>query len=214
MPSWALGDEADDINLARDHQGHFLVYDETMERVQTNENAENRAITIAEYREWPDRLDWEQGPDALCYPGCTTTPPTTRTRTKKTWNRATSPSTDPDVPPATCDRIGVVEVGGAGAPWTTWLGRRLTDGCLPDGPIRVAAADDEPPVRTGLAALLRVEDDLAVVGEAGWATRSCNRRPGRQASATRHHTTPAASPAPETPLRYPCRGRQRPHPPR
>jgi hypothetical protein len=64
-----IGDDHEDINLARDHRGHFLVYDETMERVGTDEPAEGRALTIAEYREWPARLTWEEGPDALRYPG-------------------------------------------------------------------------------------------------------------------------------------------------
>lgn len=27
-----------------------------------------RAITIAEDRDWPDRLDWDEGPDVLRYP--------------------------------------------------------------------------------------------------------------------------------------------------
>jgi hypothetical protein len=64
-----IGDDHEDITLARDHSGHFLVYDETMERVDTDEPAECRALTIAEYREWPARLTWEEGPDALRYPG-------------------------------------------------------------------------------------------------------------------------------------------------
>lgn len=64
-----LGDDFGDIHLARDHTGHFLVYDEHMNRTQVDEPAEGRAITIAEHREWPERLDWEEGPDALRYPG-------------------------------------------------------------------------------------------------------------------------------------------------
>jgi hypothetical protein len=64
-----LGDEHDGIHLARDHAGHFLVYDETMQRVQDDEQLEGRAIKLAEDRDWPDRLDWEEGPDALHYPG-------------------------------------------------------------------------------------------------------------------------------------------------
>ncbi|PSK66037.1 hypothetical protein B0E53_02017 [Micromonospora sp. MH33] len=63
-----LGDEHDDLNLARDYRGHFLIYDETMERVSVDERAATRAVTIAEHREWPDRLDWDEGPDALRYP--------------------------------------------------------------------------------------------------------------------------------------------------
>ena len=64
----ALGDDPDDVRLARDHRGHFLVYDDTMEPVSSDEQQANRAITIAEYREWPERLDWEEGPDVLRYP--------------------------------------------------------------------------------------------------------------------------------------------------
>jgi hypothetical protein len=64
-----LGDEHDDIHLARDHHGHFLVYDQGMQRIEADEETEDRAITIAEYREWPDRLAWEEGADALRYPG-------------------------------------------------------------------------------------------------------------------------------------------------
>jgi hypothetical protein len=40
-----------------------------MERAQHDERTDQRAIAIAEYREWPDRPDWEEGPDALRYPG-------------------------------------------------------------------------------------------------------------------------------------------------
>jgi hypothetical protein len=32
-------------------------------QVAVDERAATRAITIAEYREWPDRLDWDEGPD-------------------------------------------------------------------------------------------------------------------------------------------------------
>ncbi len=63
-----LGDDHDDLRLARDHCGHFLIYDETMERVSVDERAATRAVTIAENREWPDRLDWDEGPDVLRYP--------------------------------------------------------------------------------------------------------------------------------------------------
>jgi hypothetical protein len=39
-----------------------------MQRVETDEPAELRAITVAEHRDWPTQLDWEEGPDALRYP--------------------------------------------------------------------------------------------------------------------------------------------------
>jgi hypothetical protein len=54
----ALGDEHDDLRLARDYRGHLLVFNEAMESVSSDEQQANRAITIAEYREWPERLDW------------------------------------------------------------------------------------------------------------------------------------------------------------
>lgn len=63
-----LGNEHDDIALARDHRGHFLVYDDAMQRIETGDQTEGRAITIAEHRDWPTQLDWEEGPDALRYP--------------------------------------------------------------------------------------------------------------------------------------------------
>jgi hypothetical protein len=64
-----IGDEAEDISLARDDRGHFLVYDEAMQRVPADDQTEGTAVKLAEYREWPDRLDWDEGPDALRYPG-------------------------------------------------------------------------------------------------------------------------------------------------
>lgn len=64
-----LGTDHDDVALARDYRGQFLVYDEAMQRIETYEETEGHAIKIAEHREWPDRLDWEDGPDALRYPG-------------------------------------------------------------------------------------------------------------------------------------------------
>ena len=36
-------------------------------QVAVDERAATRAITIAEYREWPDPLDWDEGPDVLRY---------------------------------------------------------------------------------------------------------------------------------------------------
>jgi hypothetical protein len=63
-----LGDEHDDVALARDHRGHFLVYDDAMQRIRTDEGTEGGAINIAEYREWPDRHDWEEGPGRPALP--------------------------------------------------------------------------------------------------------------------------------------------------
>jgi hypothetical protein len=68
-----LGIEHDDIHLARDHRGGFLVYDERMQRLNDDTDpAAARAITTAEDRTaWPsaDEQDWEEGPDPLRYPG-------------------------------------------------------------------------------------------------------------------------------------------------
>lgn len=65
----ALSDDNNDLRIARDHRGHFLIYDEAMQPAGADEPAAARAVTIAEHREWPDRLDWDEGPDALRYPG-------------------------------------------------------------------------------------------------------------------------------------------------
>lgn len=64
-----LGEEEQDITLARDHRGTALVYDENMQRPQDPTPVDRHAITIAEHRQWPDQPDWEHGPDALRYPG-------------------------------------------------------------------------------------------------------------------------------------------------
>lgn len=64
-----LGNDTDDIHLSRDHRGGFLVYDNDMERIEDGDD-EGTAVSIAERRgEWPDRLQWEEGPDALRFPG-------------------------------------------------------------------------------------------------------------------------------------------------
>jgi hypothetical protein len=61
-----LATDHDDIALARDYRGQFLVYDQTMKRIEDNDP---RPVTIADHREWPQPDDWEQGPDALRFPG-------------------------------------------------------------------------------------------------------------------------------------------------
>jgi hypothetical protein len=64
-----LGCEPEDLSLARDHEGGFLVYDENMERVE-NEARESKAVATTEFRGmWssPDR--WEMGADAARFPG-------------------------------------------------------------------------------------------------------------------------------------------------
>jgi hypothetical protein len=35
----------------------------SVRRVSVDERAATRAVTIAEYREWPDRLDWDDEDD-------------------------------------------------------------------------------------------------------------------------------------------------------
>lgn len=61
-----LATDHEDIALARDYRGQFLVYDKIMNRIEDNDS---RAVTIADHRDWPQPDDWEQGPDALRYPG-------------------------------------------------------------------------------------------------------------------------------------------------
>ena len=90
-----LGNEHDDIALARDHRGHFLVYDENMDRVETDEPTEGRALTIAEHREWPAQLDWEEGPTRCATPSSTNPPILTTPKTKTTWNSSLSRSATP-----------------------------------------------------------------------------------------------------------------------
>jgi hypothetical protein len=45
-----LGTDHDDVALARDYRGQFLVYDEAMQRIETDEETEGHAIKIAEHR--------------------------------------------------------------------------------------------------------------------------------------------------------------------
>jgi hypothetical protein len=61
-----LATDHEDIALARDYRGQCLVYDKTMKRIEDNDP---RPVTIADHREWPQPDDWEQGPDALRFPG-------------------------------------------------------------------------------------------------------------------------------------------------
>jgi len=63
-----LGNDHEDVHLARGDRGQFLVYDENMRHTHIVEATEARAITIAEHRKWPGRDDWEEGHDALRYP--------------------------------------------------------------------------------------------------------------------------------------------------
>ena len=58
-------DEHEDIALARDRDGHVLVYDEAMERLTHDEPITTAAVTLADSRAWPPDTDWEHGPDPL-----------------------------------------------------------------------------------------------------------------------------------------------------
>lgn len=67
-----LAIEDHDIHLARDHRGHFLVYDEQMERCNDDlDRAAARAVSAADDRTtWPSGSngDWDEGPDPLRFP--------------------------------------------------------------------------------------------------------------------------------------------------
>lgn len=56
-------DEIEDIHLARDAFGEFLLYDADFDRVHNDrEQAHVLAMTEAR-RYWPKRADWQRGPD-------------------------------------------------------------------------------------------------------------------------------------------------------
>jgi hypothetical protein len=86
--------DPDDIHLARDHRGQFLVYNEHMEPMHDDTDpATNHTIHAAEDRtRWPadDDPNWEEGADPLRFPTSTTTPTRTRTRKRTTSNRSIS----------------------------------------------------------------------------------------------------------------------------
>jgi hypothetical protein len=59
----------EEIDLARDFRGHFLVYDEEMRPVPGDAQENVHAMVLAEGRAyWPERLEWEEGPDPLRWP--------------------------------------------------------------------------------------------------------------------------------------------------
>ena len=64
--------DPEDIHLARDYRGQFLVYDEQMEPMHGDTDPlTHTAINVAEDRAgWPatDDLNWEEGPDPLRFP--------------------------------------------------------------------------------------------------------------------------------------------------
>lgn len=64
-----IGQEAEDIRLARDAGGQPLVYDEHMELLDPSDPTAQHAAREAEDRQWPDAETWENGPDALRFPG-------------------------------------------------------------------------------------------------------------------------------------------------
>lgn len=64
--------DPEDIHLARDYRGQFVVYDEQLEPVHGDTDPPtHRALNVAEDRAgWPttDDLGWEEGPDPLRFP--------------------------------------------------------------------------------------------------------------------------------------------------
>jgi len=76
-----IADDREEIQLARDHRGHFIVYSRELYRegegpagnepdqLATDSWPGMRAITVTEHQEWPGQLEWEHGPDPLRWPG-------------------------------------------------------------------------------------------------------------------------------------------------
>jgi hypothetical protein len=64
-----LAEDAEDIRLARSHDGQPLVYDERMELLNPNDATAQAALREAEDRDWPGPAEWDGGPDPLRYPG-------------------------------------------------------------------------------------------------------------------------------------------------
>jgi hypothetical protein len=101
-----LGTEPDDLQLARDLDGHELVYDEHMERVGVDEPSSRQAFaTAADHTQWPTRPTGRKAPTPTATRGCTTTATSTKTRTR------TRPSARPA---ARRGRVDVVQEPGAG----------------------------------------------------------------------------------------------------
>lgn len=61
-----IGEEAEEIRLARGPGGQPLVYDEHMELLDPSDPTAQHAVREAQ---WPDAETWENGPDALRFPG-------------------------------------------------------------------------------------------------------------------------------------------------
>jgi hypothetical protein len=66
--SVVIGEEPEDIRLARDTDGQPLIYDEHMDRLDPEDPTAQRAAREAEDRQWPEAGTWESGPDALRFP--------------------------------------------------------------------------------------------------------------------------------------------------
>nr|MBA3489683.1 hypothetical protein [Longispora sp. (in: high G+C Gram-positive bacteria)] len=64
-----IGEEPEDIHLARNTEGQPLVFDEQMELLEPGDITAHQAIRDSEEREWPNPDEWEGGPDALRFPG-------------------------------------------------------------------------------------------------------------------------------------------------
>ena len=60
-----LGTDQADRQPDRDSDGQVLVYDERMERVGADDPYGRQALQAADPSQWPERRDWEEGPDAL-----------------------------------------------------------------------------------------------------------------------------------------------------
>lgn len=60
-----VGEETEDIRLARGHHGQPLVYDEHMELLDPTDSTARAALREAEDRQWPEPGEWAGGPDAL-----------------------------------------------------------------------------------------------------------------------------------------------------
>ena len=70
-----LGTDPDDVALARDYRGQFLVYDEAVQQIETDEETEGRAIKSLSTGSGPTAFTGKTAPTP-----CATPASTTRTR--------------------------------------------------------------------------------------------------------------------------------------
>jgi len=64
-----IGQEPQDIQLARSFDRRPLVYDESMELLDADDPTAAEALSEAEDRQWTPEPEWESGPDPLRFPG-------------------------------------------------------------------------------------------------------------------------------------------------